>query len=85
MDRNTIRLLMERLSDKAQVQANAHKFRHTFAINFLRNGGNVYELKAILGHSSLEMCQRYLALAETDIERSHLKASPVMAWNMAGG
>jgi site-specific recombinase XerD len=42
----------------------------------LRNGANVFALKAILGHASLYMTNRYLALAESDITAAHRQASP---------
>jgi site-specific recombinase XerD len=35
----------------------------TFASHFMMNGGNIYDLQKILGHTSLEMTQRYAHLA----------------------
>lgn len=32
-----------------------HDLRHTFAFNFLKRGGDMYALKAILGHRSIEL------------------------------
>jgi len=53
-----------------------------FAITFLRNGGNIYVLQEILGHSTLEMVRRYVKLAERDLASGHQLASPVANWNL---
>lgn len=78
---DTLRGLIQRMAREAGVpNAFTHRFRHTFAINFLRNGGDAFTLQAILGHETLDMVKRYLAIAQTDIRAAHRKASPVKAW-----
>lgn len=73
-----IRKLLYRLSEQARIRrANPHRLRHTFAIWYLRLGGNIYALQKILGHSTLDMVKRYLAIAQTDIDLDHSHASPV--------
>ena len=75
--------LIGRLGQRSGVRdAYPHRFRHTFAINFLRNGGNIYVLQEILGHSTLEMVRRYVKLAERDLASGHQLASPVANWNL---
>ncbi len=46
------------------VRLHCHLFRHTFATKFLLDGGNAFELQALLGHESLEMTRRYTHLAQ---------------------
>jgi len=84
LDRWAVYKLVRRLGERAGIQPDAHphRFRHTFAISFLRNGGDVYSLKGMLGHSTLKMVQRYLTLAQTDLENAHRRASPVDNWRL---
>ncbi len=75
--------ILERIGNRAQVEGvHPHRFRHTFAIEFLRNGGNIFELQVLLGHSSLEMVRHYLSIAESDLETAHKRASPVDNWRL---
>ena len=46
-----------------------HDLRHSFAYNFLKQGGEMYQLKAILGHKTIQMTvDLYGALKASDIE-----------------
>lgn len=48
---------------------NCHAFRHSFAYNFLKRGGQMYELMAILGHKSIGLTiNLYGKLRSEDVE-----------------
>jgi len=72
-----LHLMFRRLSKRAGVKCHPHKLRHTFAVTYLRNGGDIFTLQRILGHSSLEMVRRYANLADGDVQRVHEMASPM--------
>jgi integrase/recombinase XerD len=59
------------------VRASPHTLRHSFAVNFLRGGGNLFELQRLMGHADLTTLRRYVFLAEADLARAHRQASPV--------
>ncbi len=59
------------------VRCSPHTFRHTFAKNYLLNGGDIFSLQKILGHSSLASVRIYLNLFATDVKRQHQRFSPV--------
>lgn len=83
LNREALLQLVNRLGERAGVtDCHPHRFRHTFAVTFLRNGGNAYELQALLGHTTLEMVKQYLSLAQTDVEAAHRRASPVENWRL---
>lgn len=59
------------------VRCSPHTMRHCFAVSFLRAGGNVFTLQTLMGHQSLSMTQRYVAIAQADVIRQHSQYSPV--------
>jgi integrase/recombinase XerD len=59
------------------VRCSPHTLRHSFAINYLRNGGDSFTLQKILGHSTLDMTRHYAELAKSDVERGMKTFSPI--------
>jgi integrase/recombinase XerD len=71
--------LIERIGKRAQVeQCYPHRFRHTAAITMLRNGMDPLTLQRVLGHATLQMTLRYVALNTSDLQKAHATASPMM-------
>lgn len=81
LDRTNLAHTLQRIGDQAGVDCHAHRFRHTFAVNFLRNGGNVILLRELLGHESMEMVAHYVRVAECDID-SAAQFSPADNWKL---
>jgi len=73
-----IEQMIRNLGKKHGIRLSPHKLRHSFAISFLRNGANPFELQIALGHTTLEMTRRYTqALGFDDVFKRHVIASPV--------
>jgi integrase/recombinase XerD len=80
---NSLRQVIKGIADRCGVtNAYPQKFRHTFAITYLRSGGDIFTLQALLGHSSLEMVRHYAQIAEVDLAQAHRKASPADNWRL---
>ena len=78
MTRRTLDKLLARLCKYAALpRLSAHSFRRGFAAQFIRNGGDVFTLQRIFGHTSLEMSNRYAMLDRDDLKSIHRRASPL--------
>lgn len=75
--------VVKRLGKKAGVpRLHPHLFRHTFAVKYLMNGGDVMTLKSILGHTTLAVTQVYMHLADVHVRIQHSKFSPADRLNI---
>jgi site-specific recombinase XerD len=80
-----IQIMLMRLKERAGVTAkgNCHRFRHTFALNFLRKDRNPFNLQYLLGHSDLRMVKHYVStLGMEDALKAHESASPADLLNI---
>jgi integrase len=61
----------EDLLERARIRDfRFHDLRHTFASWYMMNGGDLYELAKILGHSNIKMTERYAKLGREHIART---------------
>lgn len=70
---------LTRLERRAGVHCNAHLWRHGAAIQYLRSGGRVETLRAMLGHTTLQMTLHYTQIAGVDLSAAHETADPTRA------
>lgn len=83
LTRDMLLKMIRTTAQRAGVRhAYIHKFRHTFAVNFLRNGGNPLELQALLGHERMETVRIYARLAEVDLAAAQRRASVADNWRL---
>lgn len=57
------------------TKTSIHLFRHTFAKNWILNGGDIFRLQKILGHSTLDMVKNYVSIYGGDLKRDYDKFS----------
>ncbi|MFC1870817.1 tyrosine-type recombinase/integrase [Chloroflexota bacterium] len=85
MSNEGVRSMLFRTSVAAKVpRLHAHLCRHTYATNFLINGGNVLLLKQNLGHTTLAMVDRYVHLATSKAAILSRDYSPLDRLNIRG-
>lgn len=74
----SIRQLLRSLGNRAGVEkVHPHRFRHTFAIEFLRHNNDPFSLMRLLGHSDIEMSNHYLQILNSDLSARQRNGSPV--------
>ena len=75
MQFDALKQLLYRLRDLAglekSVRVNAHIWRHTYAMRYLKNGGDVYKLSRLMGHEHVGITELYLkALRQRDARQT---------------
>jgi integrase/recombinase XerD len=73
--RNALRSYYCLLKRLGLPRSGFHRLRHTFATQYLRNGGDVVRLSIILGHSEVGTTMKYLHLLTEDLQRPHQSLS----------
>ncbi len=62
---------LQKAQKKAGVKhITVHDLRHTFASNYMMNGGDIFELQKLLGHTDIKMTMRYAHLSRKHLQKS---------------
>ena len=73
-----VRSLFRRLKRMTGIERlHPHLLRHTFATRYLENGGDLYSLQLILGHTTLDMSKRYVQTTTRKMAVSFTQYSPL--------
>lgn len=65
------------LSQRLGFKVRAHMLRHTFATQYLLNGGDTRSLQQILGHADMSMLQVYIRFTDEQLSGQHSRFSPL--------
>lgn len=74
--RSSAEELMARIRKQTGLPVKAHAFRHTFATEYLKRGGEIDRLRRILGHETFAMTVKYAKAAGLDLSRGIDKLTP---------
>lgn len=71
IDVGSIQRVFKRAKEKAGIRkpATPHTLRHSFATHFLEDGGDIFRLKELLGHSSLKTTLTYVHLQHVNLKK----------------
>lgn len=61
---------------KFDVPVTPHTFRRSCATELIRGGANLYHVKEMLGHESLDTLKHYVRLTILDLKKTHKKCHP---------
>jgi site-specific recombinase XerD len=59
------------------IEAHPHTLRHSYATDLMNNGMHLYELKRLMGHSSIQSTEVYLHLTDIQLEASYKKCHTI--------
>lgn len=78
LSENGLKLAIFKYNKKRGVsKTSIHLFRHTFAKKWILNGGDVFRLQKILGHSSMDMVKEYVNMFNDDLKRDFDTFNPL--------
>ena len=54
-----------------------HLFRHTFAKMWILNGGDIFRLQKLLGHSTIDIVKEYVNMFDSDLQKDYDVFNPL--------
>ncbi len=82
MTRDAVTHAFRRLGRRADIpRLHPHLLRHSAAVAAIMNGANQFELKRILGHSTLSTTDGYMDYAQQHLAQQHRRFSPMSQVN----
>lgn len=77
-DKDGITTAMARYNQSRGIsKTSVHIYRHTFAKKWILNGGDIFRLQKILGHSTLDMVKEYVNMLGGDLKNNFDRFNPL--------
>ena len=74
---------LKQAGERIGLSVHPHQLRNNFARHFLLNGGDIYTLSRILGHSSVTVTEAaYVDFTREEISKQYQKHSPLARWRI---
>lgn len=61
------------LRQRVDFEVHPHVFRHSYATNLMLNGMHIYTISRLLGHASILTTQRYLHIADLNLQEEYAR------------
>ena len=71
-------------NQRGVAKTSAHLFRHTFAKKWILNGGDIFRLQKILGHSDLTIVREYVNMFNSDLAVGFSSFNPLDSLSATG-
>ena len=63
--------IVRRIGLRAGIRVYPHRLRHTFALQYIKKGGDPYTLQYLLGHEDMTVTRMYVKMAAKDVTRTY--------------
>ncbi len=77
MKPTALQTAFRRIGNNVDIHIHPHRLRHTFAVNWIMNGGDAFTLQTLLGHESQHMVARYVKIVGSNVNTQHDRFSPI--------
>lgn len=74
---STIDSLFHQIKKELNITLSPHKLRHTFATAILENGGDLEQVRLLLGHTNYQCTKRYLHVKEKKLKEVSTNFNPL--------
>lgn len=78
LSNQSIGIIVKKHARKVKIgkQVTVHAIRRSFATHMLKNEANPMYIQRILGHTRMEILNRYIKVAGVDLKKTHKKSHP---------